>query len=99
MANEQTAAPNPRVARIEEILQRTFTPQSCQLRDQSHLHAGHAGAAGGAGHYSLTIVSTKFDGLNMVSRHRLVYDALREMIPHEIHALAISARTPQECDG
>ena len=86
----------PLAARIEAILQRTFSPLQCQLRDDSAKHAGHAGAAGGGGHYRLLLVSSSFDGLNLVSRHRLVYDALREMIPHEIHALAITARTPQE---
>jgi BolA protein len=64
--------------------------------DESHLHAGHAGAASGGGHYRLRLVSAHFEGLSKVARHRLVYDALHEMMQQEIHALAMTLLTPGE---
>jgi BolA protein len=64
--------------------------------DESHLHAGHAGAASGGGHYRLRLVSAHFEGLSKVARHRLVYDALHEMMPQDIHALAMTLLTPGE---
>lgn len=85
--------------KILDILERTFTPQSCQLDDESALHAGHAGAASGGGHFRLHMVSTRFEGLNLVSRHRLVYDAVRNLMQSEIHALAITALTPSEANA
>ncbi|TFW09407.1 BolA family transcriptional regulator [Oxalobacteraceae bacterium OM1] len=85
-----------RMERIRSRLAATLAPLDCQLLDESHLHAGHAGASTGAGHYRLTIVSDRFEGLNRVARHRLVYDSLREMMPGEIHALTIIAVAPSE---
>ena len=85
-----------RIEKIRSRLTATFTPLECQLVDDSHLHAGHAGAASGAGHYSLRIVSDRFDGLNRVARHRLVYDCLRDMMTSDIHALNIIALAPSE---
>jgi len=66
------------------------------IEDESHLHAGHAGAATGGGHFKLTLVSSSFDGLNRVARHRLIYAALNRHIPTEIHALTIEAHSPAE---
>jgi BolA protein len=66
------------------------------LQDDSALHAGHVGASGGAGHYTVRIVSARFDGVSTVARHRLVYDAVRDWMPHRIHALVIVARSPHE---
>lgn len=66
------------------------------IDDESHLHAGHAGAASGGGHFKLTLVSSAFDGLNRVARHRLIYAALNRHIPAEIHALTIEAHSPAE---
>ena len=66
------------------------------IEDESHLHAGHTGAASGGGHFKLTLVSSAFDGLNRVARHRLVYAALNRHIPTEIHALTIEAHSPAE---
>jgi len=86
-------------ARMEAIrsrLQETLTPSECQLTDESALHAGHAGAASGAGHFRLHIVSAAFEGRNRVQRHRLVYDCLADMMHTEIHALAITAVAPSE---
>jgi len=85
-----------RIEKIQGRLAATFAPLDCQLQDDSHLHAGHAGAASGAGHYSLRIVSDRFDGLNRVARHRLVYDCLRDMMLSDIHALNIIALAPSE---
>jgi BolA protein len=69
---------------------------SLELQDDSHLHAGHAGASGGAGHYSIRIVSPRFEGASTVARHRLVYDAVRDWMPHRVHALVIVARSPAD---
>lgn len=66
------------------------------IEDESHLHAGHAGAASGGGHFKLTLVSSAFDGINRVARHRLIYAALNRHIPTEIHALTIEAHSPAE---
>ncbi len=73
----------------------TLLPASLNIEDESAQHAGHAGASGG-GHYRLTIVSSRFEGLNAVARHRLVYETLGELMQKGIHALAISAYTPEE---
>lgn len=85
-----------RVERIRSRLVATFAPIECQLEDDSHLHAGHAGAASGAGHYSVRLVSERFAGLNRLARHRLVYDCLRDMMHSDIHALNIIALAPSE---
>ena len=73
-----------------------LAPTSLELIDDSHLHAGHAGARSGGGHFRLSIVSECFRGKNTVARHRIVYDALGEMMRKEIHALAIQAETPED---
>jgi len=70
-------------------------PEKLDLQDESALHAGHPGARSG-GHYRLTIVSRRFAGLNRVQRHRLVYDTLKSLMSGKIHALAVTARTPDE---
>jgi BolA family transcriptional regulator, general stress-responsive regulator len=75
-------------------------PELVELVDESAQHAGHAGARpGGNTHWRLTIVSRRFDGKNSVARHRLVYEALGELMQDPIHALAITARTPEETKG
>ena len=86
---------NDRVERITTQLQ-DLSPLSCQVEDESALHAGHAGAASGGGHYRLHLVSSRFEGLNRVSRHRLVYDCLGKLMKTEIHALALTLLTPAE---
>jgi BolA protein len=80
---------------IERELRASLDPLVLQVQDDSHLHAGHAGAREGR-HFSVTLVSQRFVGLPRIARHRLVYDALRFLIPQGIHALAIQARTPEE---
>lgn len=85
-----------RVERIEARLTEALNPLDLAVSDDSHLHAGHAGAASGGGHYSVRIVSERFEGLRLVMRHRLVYDAVHDMMKAEIHALAITALAPSE---
>jgi BolA protein len=80
---------------IEQALVQALQPSDLAVRDDSHLHAGHAGAREGR-HFSVTICSTRFEGLGRVGRHRLVYDALALLMPRGIHALAIEARAPRE---
>ena len=71
-------------------------PVVLELADDSAQHAGHAGAAGGGGHFSLLIVSEQFFGLTRLARHRAVLDRVGDLIPHPVHALAIRAYTPDE---
>jgi BolA family transcriptional regulator, general stress-responsive regulator len=71
-------------------------PDLVEIYDESAEHVGHAGAQSGGGHYQLTIVARRFEGQPRVARHRLVYDALGEMMHKEVHALAITALTPEE---
>jgi BolA protein len=85
-----------RLERIRERLQAALAPQEMTLEDDSAAHAGHAGAASGGGHYNLRIVSLQFEGLKLVTRHRLVYDSVHDMMHKEIHALAITALAPSE---
>ena len=90
------AAPAERIALIDSRLRAALAPVvSLEIRDDSAQHAGHAGASAG-GHYSVTIVSPAFAGKPRVARHRLVYDALAEAMQRGIHALAITALTPDE---
>jgi BolA protein len=81
--------------RLEAALQSSLAPAQVQVRDDSALHVGHAGAREG-GHFAVRVVSPVFAGLTRVARHRLVYDAARPLIAQGIHALAIDARTPDE---
>jgi BolA protein len=71
-------------------------PEKIEIVDESARHAGHEGAKSGGGHYLLTIVSRKFSGKSALARHRLVYDALQEMMHKNIHALSVKAYTPEE---
>lgn len=80
---------------IESALGAALAPQVLEVQDDSHLHAGHAGAREGR-HFSVRVVSDRFAGLTRVGRHRLVYDSLKVLIPLGIHALAIDARAPGE---
>jgi BolA protein len=82
-------------ADIERALRAALAPVALEVQDDSHLHAGHAGAREGR-HFSIRIASPGFKGLARVARHRLVYDALHALMPRGIHALAIDARVPEE---
>ena len=85
-----------RIRQFEADLHAVFTASELQISDDSHLHAGHAGAASGGGHFTLRIVATEFQGLNQVARHRAVYAALSKHFPDAIHALIINAFAPDE---
>lgn len=83
---------------MRAALEAALSPLSLQIDDESHLHAGHAGARSGRGHYRVEIVSTRFAGLAPLARHRAVYDALGELMSTDIHALSIRAQTPDEAE-
>ena len=87
----------PSAAELEAALRAAFEPLALQVTDDSHLHAGHAGAREGR-HFSVRIVTPRFQGLTRLARHRLVYDALARWMPRGIHALALSTLTPAEAD-
>jgi BolA protein len=75
-------------------------PVSLELVDESEAHRGHAGyREGGSTHWRLSIVSPRFSGKPTVARHRMVYQALGELMQNPIHALAITARAPEETKG
>ena len=86
------------VAQLIEQKLAALQPSRLELSDDSARHAGHEGAKGGGGHYSLTIVSPQFSGKNTVARHRLIYAALGSMMQQQIHALAIRAYAPDEAE-
>ena len=73
-----------------------LAPEAIEIIDDSAKHAGHAGTRDGGGHYRLTIIADRFAGLSTMKRHRLVYDALGPLMKREVHALSITARSPQE---
>lgn len=85
-----------RAATIEQLLIAAFAPTELLVKDQSHLHAGHAGAQEGKGHFEVKIVSDKFAGQSRIARHRMVYDALGSFIDSDIHALKINAVSPSD---
>ena len=85
-----------RTETIENLLRAALQPAELLVKDQSHLHEGHAGAREGKGHFDVTIVSEQFDGLNRIARHRLVYDSLGAFMESDIHALRITALTSAE---
>jgi BolA protein len=85
-----------RPERIRLALEAEFHPQELLVKDQSQLHAGHEGAKDGKGHFDVTIVSERFEGQNRIQRHRMVYDALDQLVQSDIHALRIKALTPSE---
>jgi len=87
-----------RTGLIRERLQEAFRPERLEIRDDSALHAGHAGARDGAGHYAVTIRAPAFRGRNRIQCHRLVYEALADMMPKQIHALSIDAAASGERD-
>ena len=73
-----------------------LAPDRMEIIDDSHLHAGHAGARDGGGHFRLTIVAAAFSGKRTMERHRLVYDAAGDLMKGPIHALSITAEAPEE---
>jgi BolA protein len=91
-----TASAQRSVAETLEDRLSVLAPAVLELADDSAEHVGHAGAAGGGGHFSLLIVSEQFSGLTRLARHRAVLDRVADLIPHPVHALAIRAYTPDE---
>jgi BolA protein len=89
-----TGSAGDRIGRLRERLQARFAPLRLAVVDESHLHAGHAGAAQGHGHFRVTIVAEAFRGVAPVARHRLVYAAVGDLMKTDIHALAIDASAP-----
>ncbi|MFK8068513.1 MAG: BolA family protein [Gammaproteobacteria bacterium] len=85
-----------RVEMIREKLQSAFTPDQLEIVDESHLHAGHAGAKDGKGHFNLLIVSDQFSGQSLIKRHKMIYEAVADLMQSDIHALSIKAKTPEE---
>ena len=85
-----------RAQRIKDELQRELAPRVLDVIDESHLHEGHPGAQDGKGHFRVSIVSDRFEGLNHLARHRLVFSILDELMRTDIHALSIEAATPAE---
>jgi len=81
---------------IQARLSAAFAPVALDVEDESAKHRGHAGAAGGAGHFRVRLVSERFRGRSRLERHRLVYDALAAELGPEIHALALELRSPDE---
>jgi BolA family transcriptional regulator, general stress-responsive regulator len=81
--------------RLADALRAALAPTALEVEDDSHLHAGHAGAREGR-HFTVRIAAAAFAGRSRVTRHRLVYDAARSLIAEGIHALAIEARAPDE---
>lgn len=85
--------------RIEQIKQRItegLGAETVEVIDESHMHAGHAGAKTGMGHFNVTIIANAFAGKSPLQRHRQVYEALGDMMQTDIHALSIKAYTPEE---
>jgi len=89
------SADRPNATQIESALRTALEPLELAVEDDSHLHAGHAGAREG-GQFTVRLRSRHFAGLTRVRRHRLVYDALALWMPRGIHALAIDARAPDD---
>ncbi|MDX1607517.1 MAG: BolA family protein [Candidatus Competibacterales bacterium] len=85
-----------RVERIEQALREAFAPQDLEIVDDSAAHAGHAGARSGMGHFNVLIVAEAFAGQPPLARHRMVYQALGELMRTDIHALSLRALAPDE---
>ncbi len=84
-----------RITMIRERLSLALEPASLEILDESHLHAGHEGARDGRGHFRIRIASPKFEGLRPLQRHRLVYEALGDLMETDIHAAAIEITNTQ----
>ncbi|TXF10754.1 BolA family protein [Pelomicrobium methylotrophicum] len=82
----------------ERIRQRlaVLAPEVVEVVDESAFHVGHEGAKSGGGHYRLTVISPRFAGKSAMARHRMIYDALRDLMQKDIHALSIRALSPDE---
>ncbi|MDQ2069159.1 BolA family protein [Natronospira bacteriovora] len=83
-----------RIQIIRERLEAALSPEQIHIRDDSHLHVGHPGARDGRGHFHVHIIASAFQGQKTLARHRMVFDALGELMETDIHALQIDAQTP-----
>ena len=92
----QAASANTRVETIRSRLVAALAPAALDIEDESHRHAGHAGARDGRGHFRVRIVSAAFEGRDAIARHRAVYAALGELMDERVHALSIRASAPGE---
>lgn len=85
-----------RADRIRTRLEQSLQPRELAVEDESHRHAGHAGARDGRGHFRLRIVAAAFAGLRPIARHQLIYQSLGDLMQTDIHALSITALSPDE---
>lgn len=85
-----------RSERIEALLVDRLQPVELRIKDQSHLHAGHAGASDGRGHFDVYVVAGTFSGKSRIKRHQIIYDVLADLLKSDIHALKIKALAPDE---
>ena len=92
---EKNAMKPTRDALLKRFRQ-AFSEAAIQVEDESHLHVGHAGAAGGAGHFRVQVIDAGFNGLQRIARHRLVYDAVSDWMLERVHALNIIVMTLEE---
>lgn len=91
--------PNARIEKIRSAIQFALEPSSLEIVDQSHRHAGHAGARDGRGHFDVLVVSDSFNGKLPLARHRMVFAAVGELMQTDIHALSIKALTGVEAES
>jgi BolA protein len=87
---------NHRIQQIKQRLIEGLDAETVDVIDESHMHAGHAGAKTGMGHFNVTIIADAFTGKSLIERHRQIYAALGDMMQTDIHALSIKAYTPDE---
>jgi BolA protein len=92
-------SPEARGERIRDLLSAALDTHAVDVIDDSHHHAGHAGARDGRGHFRVRVVSDRFAGLRPLARHQLIYRSLGELMQTDIHALSIAALTPQEASA
>ncbi|MEM8816361.1 MAG: BolA family protein [Pseudomonadota bacterium] len=85
-----------RAQHIEAALRSALSPRRILVKDQSHLHAGHAGAEDGRGHFEVTVIADAFEGKNRLQRHRMVFEAVGSLMQTDVHALSINAYTSAE---
>lgn len=83
-----------RIGTIRSRLEQEFAPRQLDVIDESHKHVGHPGARDGRGHFKVRIVSDRFIGISPIERHRMVYEALDELMKSDIHALSVTATAP-----
>ena len=90
-------APSPRVKLIKQRLKEALAPKKLTIVDDSDAHSGHTGAQeSGGGHFSIEVISEQFQDKSAIERHRMIYVALGDSMGTDIHALSISAKTPEE---